>query len=182
MIIAEKSNQTDAPCTSSAPQFDEIDLPISASEQKKMIQPNGILHLHYRRPFYVKRVLLPTKNDMEIISASTKRTVLVAIKADISFPVSGQSGTLVPKRGVGEVYQRSLPPNANAPHPRGRGSSQWDKYLKRVPRSSTNTREEFTISAQGDRNRGAIIWPYLLKPTSPTKTVTEIQTTPNEKL
>ena len=64
---------------------------------------------------------------------------LPAKKAATGSPASEQSGTRVPKRrGGGDLHKISAFP-ANAPQPRGRGSSQGDKSPARAPRFSNNT-------------------------------------------
>ena len=102
--------------------------------------------------------------DMDIHTVSAKRPIhennseedpaspLPAKKAATGSSAGGQSRTRVPKgRGGGDLPKISAFP-ANAPQPRGRGSSQGDKS----PRFSTHTGEGSASSAQGGRNRGTI--------------------------
>ena len=103
------------------------------------------------------------KNEIEMLTMSNKITFnedsseentnnpLPAKKAATSSPASEQSGTRVPKgRGGGDLPKISAFP-ANAPQPRGRGSSQGDKSPARTPRFSNNTGE-----GSLGRNRGPI--------------------------
>ena len=108
------------------------------------------------------------ENEIEMLTMSNKRTFnedsseedttnyLPANKAVNSSPASEQSGTRVPKgRGGGDLPKISASP-ANAPQPRGRGSSQGDKSRARTTRFSNNTGEGSASSAQCGRNRGLI--------------------------
>ena len=108
------------------------------------------------------------ENEIEMLTMSNKRTFnedsseedtnnpLPAKKAATSSPASEQSGSRVPKgRGGGDLPKISAFP-ANAPQPRGQGSSQGDKSPARTPRFSNNTGEGSASSAQGGRNRGPI--------------------------
>ena len=108
------------------------------------------------------------ENEIEMLTMSNKRTFnedsseedtnnpLPVKKAAASSPASEQSGTHVPKgRGEGDLPKISAFP-ANAPQPRGRGSSQGDKSPARTPRFSNNTGEGSANSAQGGRNRSTI--------------------------
>ena len=116
------------------------------------------------------------ENELEMLTMSNKRTFnedsseedttnpLPAKKAATSSPASEQSGTRVSKgRGGGDLPKISAFP-ANAPQPRGRGSSQGDKSLARTPRFPNNTGEGSASSAQGGRNRGPINRHPPLKP------------------
>ena len=79
---------------------------------------------------------------------------LPAEKAATGSSASGQSGTLVPKgRRGGDLTKISAFP-ANAPRPRGRGSSQGDKSPKRAPKFTSKRDEGSTSSVNGGRNRG----------------------------
>ena len=101
---------------------------------------------------------------------------LPAKKAATSSPASEQSGTRVPKgRGGGDLPKISAFP-ANAPQPRGWGSSQGDKSPARTPRFSNNTGEGTASSAQSGRNRGPINRNPPLKPPGTIKTATKDKT------
>ena len=128
------------------------------------------------------------ENEIEMLTMSNKRTIhedsseedtnspLPAKKAATSSPASEQSGTRVPKgRGGGDLSKISTFP-ANAPQPRGRGSSQGDKSPARAPRFSNNTSEGSASSAQGGRNRAAINRQSLSKPPGTIKTATKDKT------
>ena len=128
------------------------------------------------------------ENEIEMLTMSNKRTIhedsseedtnspLPAKKAATSSPASEQSGTHVPKgRGGGDLSKISTFP-ANAPQPRGRGSSQGDKSPARAPRFSNNTSEGSASSAQGGRNRAAINRQSLSKPPGTIKTATKDKT------
>ena len=108
------------------------------------------------------------ENEIEMLTMSNKRSIhedsseedpaspLPAKKAATDSSAGGQSGIRVPKgRGGGDLPKISAFP-ANAPQPRGRGSSQRDKSPARAPRFSNNTGEGSASSAQGGRNRGPI--------------------------
>ena len=104
-----------------------------------------------------------------------------AKKAATSSSAGGQSGTRVPnRRGGGDLPKISAFP-ANAPQPRGRGSSQGDKSPARAPRFSNNTGEGSASSAQGGRNRGPINRHPPLKPPGTIKTATKDKTKSKEK-
>ena len=134
------------------------------------------------------------ENEIEMLTISNKRTFNEDIseedtnnphpakKAATSSPASEQSGQ---KGGEGEIYLRSLPYisalPANAPQPRGLGSSQVDKSPARTPRFSNNTGEGSTSCAQGGRNRGPINRHPPLKPPSTIKTATKDKTRSKEK-
>ena len=133
------------------------------------------------------------ENEIEMLTMSNKRTLnedsseedtnnpLPAKKAATSSPASEQSGTRVPKgRGGGDLPKISAFP-ANAPQPRGRGSSQGDKSPARTPRFSNNTGEGSASSAQGGRNRGPINRHPPLKPPGTIKTATKDKTKSKEK-
>ena len=106
---------------------------------------------------------------------------LPAKKAATGSSAGGQSGTRVPKgRREGDLPNVSAFP-ANAPQPRGRGSSQGDKSPARAPRFSTNTGEGSASSAQGGRNRGPINRHSPLKPPGTIKTATKDKTKSKEK-
>ena len=128
------------------------------------------------------------ENEIEMLTMSNKRTIhedsseedtnspLPAKKAATSSPASEQSGTRVPKgRGGGALSKISTFP-ANAPQPRGLGSSQGDKSPARAPRFSNNTSEGSASSAQGGRNRAAINRQSLSKPPGTIKTATKDKT------
>ena len=130
------------------------------------------------------------ENEIEMLTMSNKRTLnkdsseedtinpLPAKTAATSSPASEQSGTRVSKgRGGGDLPKISAIP-ANAPQPRGQGSSQGDKSPARTPRFSNNTGERSTISAQGGRNRAAINRQSLSKPPG---TATKDKTKSKEK-
>ena len=106
--------------------------------------------------------------DMGIHTVSAKRPIheysseedpaspFPAKMAATGSSASGQSGTLVPKgRGGGNLPKISAFP-ANAPQPRGRGSSQGDKSPKRAPKFTSKRDEGSTSSANGCRNRGPL--------------------------
>ena len=127
-------------------------------------------------------------NEIEMLTMSNKITFnedsseedttnpLPAKKAATSFPASEQSGTHVPKgRGGGDLHKISAFP-ANAPQPRGRGSSQGDESPARTPRFSNNTVEGSASSAQGGRNRGPINRHPPLKPPGTITTATKDKT------
>ena len=133
------------------------------------------------------------ENEIEMLTMSNKRTIhedsseedtnnpLPAKKAATSSPASEQSGTRVPKgRGGGDLSKISAFP-ANAPQPRGRGSSQGDKSPARAPRFSNNTSEGSASSVQGGRNRAAINRQSLSKPPGTIKTATKDKTKSREK-
>ena len=128
------------------------------------------------------------ENEIEMLTMSNKRTLnedsseedtnnpLPAKKAATSSSASEQSGTRVPKgRGGGDLPKISAFP-ANAPQPRGRGSSQGDKSPARTPRFSKNTGEGSASSAQSGRNRGPINRNPPLKPPGTIKTATKDKT------
>ena len=134
------------------------------------------------------------ENEIEMLTISNKRTFkedsseedtadpLPAKKAATSSPASEQSGTHVPKgRGGGDLPKISVFP-ANAPQPRGQGSSQGDKSPARAPRFSNNTGEGSASSAQGGRNRGPINRHPPLKPPGTIKTATTDKTKSKEKM
>ena len=133
------------------------------------------------------------ENEIEMFTISNKRTFneynseedtnnpLPAKKAATSSPASEQSGTRVPNgRGGGDLPKISAFP-ANAPQPRGLGSSQVDKSPARTPRFSNNTGEGSGSCAQGGRNRGPINRHPPLKPPSTIKTATKDKTRSKEK-
>ena len=133
------------------------------------------------------------ENEIEMLTMSNKRTFnedgseddannpLPAKKAATGSPASEQSGTRVPKgRGGGDLPKISAFP-ANAPQPRGRGSSQGDKSPARTPRFSNNTGEGSASSAQGGKNRGPINRNPPLKPPGTIKTATKDKTKSKEK-
>ena len=133
------------------------------------------------------------ENEIEMLTMSNKisfnedsseedtNNPLPAKKAATSSPASEQSGTRVPKgRGGGDLPKISAFP-ANAPQPRGRGSSQGDKSSARDPRFSNNTGEGSASSAQGGRNRGPISRHPPLKPPGTIKTATNDKTKSKEK-
>ena len=108
------------------------------------------------------------ENEIEMLTMSNKinfnedsseedsNNPLPAKKAVTGFSACEHSGTRVPKgRGGGDLPKISAFP-ANAPQPRGRGSSQGDKSPARTPRFSNNTGEGYGSSAQDGRNRGPI--------------------------
>ena len=104
-----------------------------------------------------------------------------AKKAATGSSAGGQSGTHVPKgRGGGDLPKISAYP-ANAPQPKGRGSSQGDKSPALTPRFSTNTGEGSASSAQGGRNRGPLNRHPPLKPPGTIKTATKDKTKSKEK-
>ena len=113
-----------------------------------------------------------------------KRTPLVLFqqkKAATGSSAGKQSGTHVPKgRGGGDLPKISAFP-ANAPQPRGQGSSQGDKSPTRTPRFSTNTGEGSASSAQGGRNRGPLNRHPPFKPPGTIKTATKDKTKLKEK-
>ena len=126
------------------------------------------------------------ENEIEMLTMSNKRTLnedsseedtnnpLPAKKAATSSPASEQSGTRVPKgRGGGDLPKISAFP-AQAPQPRGRGSSQGDKSPARS--FSNNTGEGSASSAQSGRNRGPINRNPPLKPPGTIKTATKYNT------
>ena len=93
---------------------------------------------------------------MKIVLKRTPIILFQQKKAATSSPASEQSGTRVPKgRGGGDLPKISAFP-ANAPQPRGWGSSQGDKSPARTPRFSSNTGEGTGSSAQSGRNCGPI--------------------------
>ena len=107
--------------------------------------------------------------------------LLPAKKAATSSLASEQSGTRVAKgRGGGDLPKISAFP-ANAPQPRGRGSSQGDKSPARAPRFSNNTGEGSASSAQGGRNRSTINRNPPLKPPGTINTATKHKTKSKEK-
>ena len=131
---------------------------------------------------------------IEMLTMSNKRTFnkdsseedtnnpLPAKEAATSSPASEQSGTRVPKgRGGGDLPNISAFP-ANAPQPRGRGSSQGDKSPARTARFSNNTGEGSASSAQGGRNRGPINRNPPLKPPGTIKIATKDKTKSKEKI
>ena len=133
------------------------------------------------------------ENEIEMLTMSNKRTFnedsseedtnspFPAKKAATSSSASEQSGTCVPKgRGGGDLPKISAFP-ANAPQPRGRGSSQGDKSPARTPRFSNNTGEGTASSAQNGRNRGPINRNPPLKPPGTIKTATKDKTKSKEK-
>ena len=133
------------------------------------------------------------ENEIEMLTMSNKRTFnedsseedttnpLPAKKAATSSPASEQSGTRVPKgRGGGDLPKISSF-SANAPQPRGRGSSQGDESTARAPRFSNNTGEGSASSAQSGRNRGPINNHPPLKPPGTIKTATKDKTKSKEK-
>ena len=133
------------------------------------------------------------ENEIEMLTMSNKRTFnedsseedtnnpLPAKKAATSSPASEQSGTRVPKgRGGRDLPKISAFP-ANAPQPRGRGSSQGDKSPARAPRFSNNTGEGSASSAQGGKNRGPINRHPPLKPPGTIKMATKDKTKSKEK-
>ena len=133
------------------------------------------------------------ENEIEMLTLSSKRTFngdsseedtnnpLPAKKAATSSAASEQSGTRVSKgRGGGDLPKISAFP-ANAPQPRGRGSSQRDKSPAQTPRFSNNTGEGSASSAQGGRNRGPINRHPPLKPPGTLKTATKDETKSKEK-
>ena len=122
------------------------------------------------------------RNFNEDSSEEDTTNPLPAKKAATSSPASEQSGTRVPKgRGGGDLPKISAFP-ANAPQPRGRGSSQGDKSPARAPRFSNNTGEGSASPAQGGRNRGPINRPPPpLKPPGTIKTATKDKTKSKEK-
>ena len=133
------------------------------------------------------------ENELEMLTMRNKRTFnedsseedttnpLPAKKAVTSSPASEQSGTRVPNgRGGGDLPKISAFP-ADAPQPRGRGSSQGDKSPARTPRFSNNTGEGSASSAQGGRNRGPINRHPPLKPPGTFKTATKDKTKSKEK-
>ena len=134
------------------------------------------------------------ENEIEMLTMSNKITLnedsseedtnnpLPAKKAATSSPASEQSGTRMPKgRGGGDLPKISAFP-ANAPQPRGRGSSQGDKSPARTSRFSNNTGEGSASSAQGGRNRGPINRNPPLKPPGTIKTATKDKTKSKKKI
>ena len=106
---------------------------------------------------------------------------LPAKKAATGSSAGGQSGTYVLKgRGGGDLTKISAFP-ANAPQPRGRGSSQGDKSPAQTPRFSINTGEGSASSAQGGRNRGPLNRHPPLKSPGIIKTATKDKTKSKEK-
>ena len=118
--------------------------------------------------------------SMKIVLKRTN-SPLPAKMAATSSLASEQSGTRVPKgRGGGDIPKISAFP-ANAPQPRGRGSSQGDKSPARTPRFSNNTGEGSASAAQGGRNRGPINRNPPLKPPGTIKTATKDKTKSKKK-
>ena len=133
------------------------------------------------------------ENEIEMLTMSNIRSLnedsseedtndpLPAKKAVTSSPASKQSGTRAPKgKGGGDLPKISAFP-ANAPQPRGRGSSQGDKSPARTPRFSNNTGEGSASSVQGGRNRGPINRNPPVKPPATIKTATKDKTKSKEK-
>ena len=134
------------------------------------------------------------ENDIEMLTMSNKRPIredsseedpaspLPEKKAATAFSAGRQSGTRVPKgRGGGDLPKIFAFP-ANAPQPRGWGSSQGDKSPAWAPRFSNNTGEGSASSAQGGRNRGPINRHPPLKPPGTIKTATKDRTKSTEKI
>ena len=115
------------------------------------------------------------------IAPKKNKLVLFQQKKAATSSASEQSGTRVPKgRGGGDLPKISAFP-ANAPQPRGWGSSQGDKSPARTPRFSNNTGEGSASSAQNGRNRGPINRNPPLKPPGTIKTATKDKTKSKEK-
>ena len=97
-------------------------------------------------------------------------------KAATGSSASGQSGTLVSKgRRGGDLTKIT----ANAPRPRGRGSSQGDKSPKRAPKFTGKRDERSTSSVNGGRNRGPHNWHYSPKTPNQKSSATK---TPKSKI
>ena len=115
------------------------------------------------------------------IAPKKNKLVLFQQKKAATSSASEQSGTRVPNgRGGGDLPKIFAFP-ANAPQPRGRGSSQGDKSPARTPRFSNNTGEGSASSAQSGRNRGPINRNPPLKPPGTIKTATKDKTKSKEK-
>ena len=162
-LLQNKKNETTIPNTESALQ--------SAASNDIINDENGIemLTMSNKRPIH--------EDSSEEDPASPRP----AKKAATGSSAGEQSGTHVPKgRGGGDLPKISAYP-ANAPQPKGRGSSQGDKSPALTPRFSTNTGEGSASSAQGGRNRGPLNRHPPLKPPGTIKTATKDKTKSKEK-
>ena len=171
------------PVPRDAPSSDEAPPPPQTTPEQK--NESTIPNAESIMQFAASNDVNNDENEIEMLTMSNKRTLnedsseedtnnpLPAKKAATSSPASEQSGTRVPKgRGGGDLPKISAFP-ANAPQPRGRGSSQGDKSPARTPRFSNNTGEGSASSAQGGRNRGPINRNPPLKPPGTIKTATK---------
>ena len=136
------------------------------------------------------------ENEIDMLTMSNKRPIhedsseedpsspLPAKKAATGSSAGGQSGTRMPKgRERGDLTKISAF-HANAPQPRGRGSSQGDNSPARAPRFSNNRGEGSASSAQCGRNRVPISRspPPPLKPLGTIKTAIKDKTKSKEKI
>ena len=185
-ITPEKPVPRDAPSSDEAPTP-----PQTTPEQKK--NESTIPNAESSMQSAASNDVNNDENEIEMLTMSNKRTLnedsseedtnnpLPAKKAATSSSASEQSGTRVPKwRGGGDLLKISAF-RANAPQPRGRGSSQGDKSPARTPRFSNNTGDGSASSAQGGRNRGPINRNPPLKPPGTIKTATKDKTKSKEK-
>ena len=174
-----------------APSSDQTPPPPQTTPEQK--NETTILNVESTMQSAASNYVNNDENEIEMLTMSNERTFnedsseedtnnpLPAKKAATSSPAIEQSGTRVPKgRGGGDLPKISAFP-ANAPQPRGRGSSQVDQSPAWTPRFSNNTGEGSESSAQGGRNHGPINRHPPLKPPGKIKTATKDKTKSKEK-
>ena len=113
-----------------------------------------------------------------------KRTPLVFFqqkRLPLVPPLVGSLAPLCQKGGEGGDLPKISAFPANAPQPRGRGSSQGDKSPIRAPKFTSKRDEGSTSSANGGRNRGSLNRHY--SPKTPNQSTTSSATkTPKSQI